>query len=139
MIEEKLVSLVPPAVPMWLITPAGSIPVVTLALVHRETQSSADGSRYEVRPLFFVKDLGISDWREDFGDVLGYSETPLNTDEIKEQFAREIARMERRESLREAEIRTTKAELKERRLKEGLSVPGFLCPKEEERHDVIKN
>jgi len=58
MIEEKLVSLVPPAIPMWAITPEGSIPVVTLALVQRETQSSTDGSSYEVRPLLFVKDLG---------------------------------------------------------------------------------
>jgi hypothetical protein len=122
MIEEKLVSLVPPAVPIWAITSEGSIPVVTLALVQRETKSSTDGSRYEVRPLLFVKDLGVTDWDEHFGDVLGYSVTPLNTDEIKEQFAREIARMERREACREAGIRKIKTEITERRLREGLSL-----------------
>ena len=122
MIEEKLVSLVPPAVPMWAITPEGSIPVVTLALVQRETQSSTDGSSYEVRPLLFVKDLGVTYWDEHFGDVLGYSVTPLNIDEIKKQFAREIARMERREACREAGIRKIKAEITERRVREGLSL-----------------
>ena len=85
---------------MWAITPEGSIPVVTLALVQREIQSSTDGGKYEVRPLIFVSDLGVQDWGEHFSDVLGYSLIPLGTDEIKQQFAREIARMERRDAHR---------------------------------------
>jgi hypothetical protein len=71
MVKERLVSISPPAVPLWVVTEEGTLPVLTLALIERETRSSSDGSRYEVRPLFFDRDLGVTPWDEEYGDILG--------------------------------------------------------------------
>ncbi len=125
MTKEKLISLVPPSVSLWAVTEEGTLPVISLALIERETQSSSDGSPYEVRPLFFDRDLGVTSWDEE-PEVLGYSLTPLDADQIKEKFGREILRLERRERTRDEEMRKTKAALKQRREEEGLHIPDFL-------------
>jgi hypothetical protein len=102
--EKKLISLVPPAIPLWAISydPENDgiwvEPILSLAIVERPVEANdydfhvldkEFSLEQDIVPLEFSREDGIEYWWEPM-DKIGYSPRSLTEEEAREEFKEEI-------------------------------------------------